>query len=154
MYSVLLTIHSLMRWLVLAALVFALIFAYRAWFSHKKYTPYANAVRFWTTTIVQVQFVIGLWLYSLSPIVRYFFNHLEEGIHIRDVRFFGLEHIVMMLVAVTLITTGSVIAKRARTDSDKFRAMAIWFSIGFVVIFISIPWAFSPFTGRPYYRIL
>src|SRR5690606_2604569 len=108
---------------------------------------YANAVRFWTTTIVQVQFVIGLWLYSLSPIVRYFFNHLEEGIHIRDVRFFGLEHIVMMLVAVTLITTGSVIAKRARTDSDKFRAMAIWFSIGFVVIFISIPWAFSPFTG-------
>ena len=153
MYAVLLTIHSLMRWLVLAALVFALIYNYRALIFHKKYTPYADAVRFWTTTIVQIQFVIGLGLYALSPVVRYFFKNLKEGIHIRDVRFFGLEHIVMMLLSVTLITIGSIIAKRARTDKEKFRAMVIWFSIGFLVIFVSIPWAFSPFTSRPYYRI-
>jgi hypothetical protein len=56
------------------------------------------------------------------------------------------------MIAVSMITHGSTQAKRRTDDADKFRAMAIWFTIALVIIFLSIPWPFSPFTARPYYR--
>jgi hypothetical protein len=52
-----------------------------------------------------------------------------------------------------LVTIGSSIARRKKNDKEKFKAIAIWYSIAFVVIFTSIPWAFSPFTARPYFRM-
>jgi hypothetical protein len=59
----------------------------------------------------------------------------------------------MMLAAITVITIGSVKTKRKPTDLQKFKTMAIWFSVALLIIFISIPWEFSPVSpGRPYYR--
>ncbi|HWZ35774.1 MAG TPA: hypothetical protein VNW51_06410, partial [Mucilaginibacter sp.] len=70
------------------------------------------------------------------------------------IRFFGMEHITMMLIAITLITIGSAKIKQKPTDEQKFKAWAIWYTIALAIIFFSIPWAFSPFTSRPYYRPL
>ena len=109
-------------------------------------------VRHWTATIAHIQLIIGLWLYAVSPITNYFINNSQEAIHLREIRFFGMEHSLMMLIAIIVITIGSVKAKRQSTDTEKFKTMAIWFTVGLLIILSSIPWQFSPLTSRPHFR--
>jgi len=152
MYSILLSIHSIIRWLVLASLLYALFRAYKGWYSGNQFSKHDNMVRHNTATVAHIQLLVGLLLYSISPIVRYFYSSYSEALHNRGVRFFGMEHSLMMIIAVTLITIGSISAKRKNSDKQKFKTMAIWFSIALFVILTSIPWPFSPFTARPYFR--
>ena len=152
MYSVLLLLHSYNRWLVLISLLLALFRSYRGWLSRKPFTSFDNMVRHITATIVHIQLLLGLWLYAISPLVSYFLNHFKEAVKQREVRFFGMEHIFMMLIAVALITIGSAKAKRQTDDRQKFKTMAIWFTLGLLVILSSIPWQFSPLISRPSFR--
>ena len=152
MYSTLLALHSLVRWFVLASLLFAIFRAYNGWFSKKSFSRLDNAVRHWTATIAHIQLVFGLWLYCVSPIISYFLHNYKEAVHQRAVRFFGMEHSLMMLTAIVVISIGSAKAKRRQTDNEKFKTMAIWFTIGLFTILTSIPWAFSPLVNRPYFR--
>lgn len=152
MYSTLLFVHSLVRWLILASLLFAIYHAYKGWFSKKLFSSFNNSVRHWTATIAHIQFVIGLWLYFISPIINYFLHNYKEAVHQREIRFFGMEHSLMMITAIAIITIGSAKAKRKQTDTEKFKTMAIWFTIGLLIILTSIPWGFSPLASRPYFR--
>lgn len=152
MYPIILALHSAVRWLVLASLIFALFRAYLGWLTKREFTKSENAVRHWTATIVEIQFLLGLCLYFISPIVDYFLHHIKLAVHQREIRFFGMEHSLMMLTAVVIIMIGSAKAKRKQTDIQKFKTIAIWFSIGLFIILSSIPWAFSPLTSRPNFR--
>lgn len=152
MFSVLLALHSLVRWLVMISLILAIYRAYHGWISRRDFSRFDNLVRHWTATIAHVQLVIGLYLYFVSPSVSYFLNHFRDAVKLREIRFFGMEHSLMMLTAIVVITISSAKAKRKKADKDKFKAMAIWFTIALLIILSSIPWPFSPFTSRPYFR--
>jgi hypothetical protein len=152
MYSFLLATHSLFRWLVLASLIYAIFIGFNGWISHRKFSSHDNRVRHVTATISHIQLILGLYLYLISPIVSYFIQNFSTAIHERTQRFFGLEHIMMMLIAIVLISVGSFAAKRKTSDVEKFKTMAIWYTVALVIIFFSIPWGFSPLTSRPYYR--
>lgn len=152
MYYLLLALHSLIRWLVLAGLLFAIIVAYRGWLRRQIYTKFDERVRWITAMIAHVQLVIGISIYLISPIVDYFLHHFHEAVRERQIRFFGMEHITMMLTAIVIITIGSAKAKRKITDQEKFKTMAIWYSIGLLIILTSIPWSFSPLVSRPNFR--
>jgi len=142
----------LIRWLVLASLLFALYRAYSGWFSHKKFSGFDNSVRHWTATIAHIQLILGLWLYVISPITTHFLHHFSDSVHQRELRFFGMEHSLMMFIAIAVITVGSAKAKRQATDVGKFKTLAIWYTLGLLLILTSIPWVFSPFTSRPNFR--
>ena len=152
MYQTLLSFHSLVRWFVLASLIVALVTAYRGWISKNKFSKTDNAIRHWTATISHVQLLIGLWVYFISPLISYFWSHYPETVHQRATRFFGMEHSLMMIVAIIVITIGSAKAKRKPTDLEKFKTMAIWFSIALFIILVNIPWPFSPFASRAWVR--
>jgi len=152
MYPILLALHSLIRWFVLGGLLFAIVWAYHGWLANKTFTKFDERLRWITATIAHIQLVIGLWLYFISPIVNYFLHNYSMAVHQRQIRFFGMEHITMMLTAIILITIGSAKAKRKTTDKEKFKTMAIWFSIALFIIFVSVPWSFSPLTSRPSFR--
>jgi len=92
----------------------------------------------------------GIWLYCINPVVDYFLHHFKEAVHERQIRFFGMEYITIMIIAIVIITIGSAKAKRKQTDKEKFKTMAIWFSVGLLLIISSVPWQFSPLTGRSY----
>jgi hypothetical protein len=141
-----------MRWLLLASLLYAIYRAYRGFTSNDQFSKTDNAIRHWTATISHIQLVIGIILYTQSPIIKYFWNNFNEAIHDIDTAFFGLIHIILMLTAIILITIGSALSKRKTTDKEKFKIMLVWFSISLVIIFIAIPWPFSPLTNRPYFR--
>ncbi len=152
MYVTLLALHSLTRWLVLASLLFALINSYRGWLFNKPWLRSDDIIMHTTATIAHIQLVLGAWLYFISPIVNYFLHNFSTAVHDRIIRFFGMEHITMMLIGITLITIGSAKAKRQNTDREKFKTLAIWSTIALVVILSSIPWSFSPLISRPNFR--
>ncbi len=152
LYTYLLALHSLVRWFVLLALVTGIIAGYRGWLGKKPFTSRSNFLRHSIATVAHIQLVLGVWLYFVSPIIAYFLHNFKDAVHNRQIRFFGMEHSLMMLVAIVLITIGSAAAKRKPTDKAKFKTMAIWFTIALLVLLSSIPWPFSPLVSRPWLR--
>jgi multisubunit Na+/H+ antiporter MnhF subunit len=152
MYHSLLVFHSLFRWLVLLSLLFAIYRSFRGWKAGRTFTSTDETTRKLTVHLAQIQMAAGIWLYFKSPVVSYFLHNFNAAVHERQIRFFGMEHITMMLIAVIVITIGGERSKRRTTGREKFRTMAIWFSWGLAIIFFSIPWEFSPLVSRPYFR--
>lgn len=152
MYSALIVIHSLTRWLVLAFLVYSIYRAFVGYIYNKTFSKTDNAFRHWTATIAHIQLMIGIILYMQSPIVKYFWKETEIGFQNLDLTFYGLIHFVLMLASIVLLTIGSALAKRKSSDKEKFKTMLIWFSIALIIIFIAIPWSFSPLSSRPNFR--
>lgn len=152
MYSTLIFLHSLTRWLVVISLLIAIYRGYAGFKFHRKFTATDNAVRHWTATIAHVQLIIGILVYTQSPAIRYFWKHTREALQNRDITFYSLIHASVMLLAIVLVTIGSAKAKRMQTDADKFRTMFLWFFIAFILIFLTVPWPFSPLSNRPFFR--
>jgi hypothetical protein len=152
MYSTFLSLHSLIRWFVLISLLLAISKAYYGWIAKKEFTKLDNSIRHWTATISHIQLVIGICLYSISPVIEYFLSNYKEAVKHGEIRFFGMEHNIMMLTAIVIITIGSAKTKRKSSSNEKFRTMAIWFTIALLIILVSIPWPFSPLASREYFR--
>lgn len=152
MYQTLTFLHSLFRWLVLLSLVYSVFSAFRGYFLRLKFSKTMDSIRHWTATIAHVQLVLGIILYSKSPLVKYFWKNFNEAKTSLDILFFGLIHIALMLFSIVLITIGSALAKRKSTDKEKFATMLLYFSIALIVILLAVPWPFSPLVQRPYIR--
>lgn len=150
MYSTLLIAHSILRWLVVLSLLYAI---YRGWQGSNKqiaFTKADNSLRHWTATIAHTQLMLGIVLYTQSPTVKFYFSGYEDTSG--EAFFFGILHIILMLAAIVIITIGSAKAKRQPADAQKFRIMLNYFVIGLLIIFIAIPWPFSPLAHRPLIR--
>jgi cytochrome bd-type quinol oxidase subunit 2 len=154
MYQTLLVFHSITRWVVLTTLLISICRAYAGFIQNKSFSKSDNALRHWTATVAHIQLIIGILLYIKSPVIKYFFGNINEALKDMDTSFFGLYHILLMILSVVLVTIGSALAKRKKTDKEKYKTMLVWFSISLLIIFIAIPWPFSPFANRPYIRAL
>ncbi len=150
MYQFLLPFHSIFRWLVLISLLYSVYLSFKGKTRRLAFSNRINHIRHWTATIAHIQLIIGILLYTKSPIVQYFLKNGFDGWN--DNTFYGLLHIALMLVAIIIITLGSAKAKRKDTDLEKFHTMFTYFSLGLLIIFIAIPWPFSPLANRPYLR--
>jgi hypothetical protein len=150
MYLTLLTLHSWVRWAVLLGLLFGLGRAYRGWLGQRPFTALDDTTRHTVATIAHVQLVLGYLLYFNSPLLQAF--HLRDATPAPGSLFFGLQHVAFMTLAIVVLTLGSALAKRRVTDIGKFRTMALWFTAALLVIMVAIPWPFSPFAQRPYFR--
>ena len=150
MYKLLIVLHSYVRWFVLLSLIIAVFKACSGYFSNKAFTKSDNAVRHWAATVAHIQLMIGMILYFQSPVIKYFFKNTNRAG--AEYSFFGVIHGSFMLVAIIIVTIGSAMAKRKETDKAKFKTMLLWYSLALVIIFVAIPWPFSPFANRPYIR--
>jgi len=152
MYSYLLFFHSLFRWLVLVSLLFALFRGVKGWIGKTAFSKTDDSVRHITATISHIQLTIGYVLYFNSPVIAYFRTNYNEAVKQFDFMFFGIIHVLLMTISITLITIGSSSAKRQQTDHAKFRTMTIFFAMALIIIFMAIPWPFSPLANRPLLR--
>lgn len=152
-YTALLIVHSLFRWFLLISLFYSIYQAFKGWSSKLQYTPRFDKIRNITVILAHVQLIVGLGLYFISPVIRQLFNNFGEAVKESAIRFYGMEHSLIMIIAIVLITIGSAKAKRLSEDAKKFKSIAIWFTIGLILILITIPWPFSPFDARPLFRI-
>jgi hypothetical protein len=144
-------VHSLLRW---AVLVTGLVAWFRAIGGKTANRPWAPQDELWgllLTISADVQLLVGVVLYVLSPITRMGISNLATAMRIDTARFFTVEHPVAMIVAIALIHIGRVKIRKAADPARKHRAALVFFGIAMVVIIISIPWPFlpPPFVSRP-----
>jgi len=115
-------------------------------FSKKKsgtWTPKDRKLSAMTMGMVHLQFVIGLVLYFISPKVSFTEGFMQNSV----LRFYAVEHITMMIIAIALISIGHSKAKKATIDSKKFGAIATFYLIGLIIMLASIPWPFRNLGG-------
>jgi hypothetical protein len=151
MYPILLFLHSFWRWLVLGSLLYSIYVSYKGKTRKLTFTEKANQCRHWTATIAHIQLLFGMAIYLQSPVVMYQMMDNPNKI-LNEQTFFRYFHLIMMIVAIVLITIGSAKAKRLKSDYDKYNTMLLWFGLALIVIFIAIPWPFSPLASRPFLR--
>lgn len=153
MYAYLLITHSYLRWLVLISLVFGLIFSFIKHKKRKIYTQNDYQLFNGIKNISNLQFLLGILLLFQSPFVQTFWKQISVAVKWREVRFFGLEHPFMMILSVVLINFFVHKSKTKINTQQGFKYLFIRLLIIFVLIFLSIPWSFSPFTSRPDFRL-
>ncbi len=136
MYEPLKHAHSGLRWIVLILLVVAIVNALMKWQGKKSYTSGDKKLGLFAMTALHIQFLIGLGLYFISPKVIFDAASMKNAM----TRFFLVEHSVMMVLAIILITIGYSTAKRAAEDSSKFKKTFIFYLIGLLLILAAIPW--------------
>lgn len=152
MYAHLLATHSVLRWLVFIALVISVV---RAWYGYKSGAIYGKTdgkLRTWTIIFFHIQLIIGMVLYVVSPVIQVFWDNMKQPLSYFDGFYFGVIHFVAMAAAVGLVTVGSAKARRASTDGERFRNVAVWFTIALILILIAVPWPGSPLAERPMWR--
>jgi hypothetical protein len=140
MYTWVLYAHSWNRWLVLLAGTIALITSYRAWLATHAYGTTEDRARRAFRGLLDLQVLLGLVLYALSPIVRIGWGDIGAAMGTKELRFFSVEHITGMLIALAFLYAGSARVAKATSDAAKARQAAIWQTLAAVAIAVSVPW--------------
>lgn len=154
LYSILLLIHNALRWLVLISLLASLAGSIWGWLRNRPYQPIDQTLRIITTSLAHTQLLVGIYLYTQSPVVKYFWKSRPSYGEAPEFTFFGLIHLSLMLTSIIVMTIGSSKAKRQLSAQAKFKTTAIYFGISLLLIFVAIPWPFSPLANRPLLRTL
>lgn len=152
MYPHLLLTHSYLRWFVLIFLVVSVIIAIRGWQQGKPFTKGLAKLRTATASFVYLQFLVGMVLYFVSPLIKQFMGNSKELMGNWAYSFFSVYHFILMFIAVIVVAIGSIRSRKAATDTDSFKMMAIWFGLGLLLILLAIPWPFLAEAGRPLFR--
>lgn len=147
-YSFLRDAHSLIRWVVIIACLWALMRVWSGFFGRSEWTRKDQTAGLVFTSLLNVQLILGLVLYAISPITRAAMTNFGAAMKDSTLRFFAVEHLAGMLLAVVIAQVGYSISKRATTDRGKFLRSAVAYSLAAVLIVASIPWPFMKY-GRP-----
>ncbi|MEO1255893.1 MAG: hypothetical protein AAFY41_13575 [Bacteroidota bacterium] len=134
MYTFLLHLHSGLRWLVLLAVIIAVLKSLVGFFGGGDYKKFDKIVAVSFVGMMHLQLVIGLVLYFFySPFVTYDMTDPNS-------RFWSVEHIALMLFAIAAAQIGRSISKKTQDAQVKFRFQSIFFGISLVLMLLGIPW--------------
>ena len=150
--ATLLIFHSYYRWVVLMALLTQLPWLL---FHAKKGSIFSKEHFFILiayTLLYDIQLIIGWLLYLNSPLVDAFLKDVGTGVKNRQLRFFGLEHVSMMSLAILLINIATLRVRRKVGSVGIFKSLVKWYLCISLIILTSIPWSSSPLTSRPNFR--
>ena len=136
MYQGLVHAHSGLRWLVLLLLLAAVFVSFQKRSGQAGYADGDRKLYLFTLIATHIQFVLGLILAFISPKVD--FSMMGEKLY----RFYSVEHTIGMLIAIALITVGYSRQKRASSDVNKHKAVFTFYTVGLLIILLSIPWPF------------
>ncbi len=134
MYNLLLHAHSGFRYVVSVLLILSVIVAFAGWLGKLNYTKGNRLLNLFTLISAHIQLLLGLALYFMSPFVQ--FNH--DTMKNDDLRYWTVEHITMMIIAIALITVGHSKSKKALIPVAKHKSIAIFYTIALVIIILAI----------------
>jgi hypothetical protein len=153
MFITLLTLHNITRWLVVVFAVLALVRAYSGWFGKKDYIKADRMAGMLFGSFMDLQLLLGLILYIfLSPTTTNAFKNFGGAMADGYIRFYAVEHIAIMLIAIVLVHVGSAMVKKAEETVKKHRRAALWYSASILLVLAAIPWPFLSY-GRPLLRL-
>jgi hypothetical protein len=139
MYSTVLLIHSWVRWLALASGIGTTLTRTDRW-------------ALLTMIALDIQMLLGLLLYLVvSPNMAEIRAHFGEAMRNSQLRFWAVEHITAMFLAVILAHVGRVLARNAKTREAVRTRLLICFGIATLLMLVGMPWPGLAY-GRPLLR--
>jgi hypothetical protein len=150
MYTLVLLLHSWLRWLALGAGL-AAVFA-----ALGKGGEDLRRLERWGLVFMialDTQLLLGLLLYGLlSPFTSQAMQDFGSAMRDPLLRFWAVEHFTMMLIAAILVHVGRVLARNATDPGKKRKRMLVCFGLALLLILVGIPWPWMT-VGRPLFRM-
>jgi len=153
MYTGLLHLHNILRWVILLLLVIGIIKSFVGMNSNRPFTGGDKRIGLFLMISAHLTLLIGLyqWLAGRYGILT---TSLPAGVDLmKDAfyRFYWIEHPVGMIIAVALITIGRAQSKKNILDVVKHKRTFWYYLIALIVIIGTIPWPFREGIGRPWF---
>ena len=140
MYTIIKTAHSYWAFIVLILLVLAIANAFMGIAKKKTFNSTDFRRSLFVLISSHIQFLIGLILYFVSP---WFGKWSELGMGVMkdsQARLYLVEHPIVNLIALALITIGWSMHKRQSLDAKKFSRIGFFYTIGLLLLLSRIPW--------------
>lgn len=135
-YPFLQKFHSGWAYLALLLLLIAVVNSLFGHFSKKEFTAKDRKIAIFGLIGTHTQLLVGLILYFVSPFGSKVFGDMFDKAN----RLTSLEHPLINLIAIALITIGWVKHKKLTTSESKFKTFSIYYTLGLLLIFSRIPW--------------
>jgi len=129
-YSIVQHLHSGFRYIVLILFIYAIIAAFIGWLGNRPYTNGNRLTNLFAMISAHTQLLIGIVLYFLSPLVAFNSTTMKDPV----TRYFTVEHWVMMLIAIALITVGHSKSKKLTTPQAKHKIIALFYTLALLII--------------------
>ncbi len=141
METILLFSHSWLRWVILFLAVLVLIKSLMAWLGKQDYKPMDDKLSLFFSISLDIQLLIGLLQYfKFSALAQAARSNMAEAMKNAELRFWAVEHITGMILAIALVHIGRVLIKKATTSEQKHKRTLIWFGTALLIMLLSIPW--------------
>lgn len=128
-------LHSGLRYVILALLLYTVLHSVWGIVKKQLFSPFDRVSSLLVLIVSHTQLLTGILLYFISAKVVFNEFTMKTALY----RFFTLEHPLMMVVSITLITIGFSRLKRI-SDEVKHKNILIFYSIALVLIMAAIPW--------------
>jgi hypothetical protein len=145
---ILIALHNLLRWAVLIFGVWTVLNAATGYFSKRDFTKKDNLSNLFFMISCDIQLLLGLLLYFSNNWFNMLRTNGSQVMKDSTMRFFAMEHAVMMLLAWILVHIGRSAVKRADSSELKHKRMLIYFGVALLLILAAIPWPFRNEIGR------
>ena len=134
-------LHSFLRWALLLLMIVSIVKAAMSLSGKNPYSPSDRKRTLFTMIAAHLQLVIGVILY-VSRGWSYQFSNMGVAMKNASLRFWTVEHISMMIIAIVFITIGNIRSKKMDTDAGKYKQILIWFGLALLIIIAAMPWPF------------
>jgi hypothetical protein len=136
MYEFIQKFHSGWAYLALLLLVVAVVNSFIGMASKKEFTAKDRKISLFGLIGIHTQLLIGLILYFVSPLGLASLGQMAD----KTLRLTSLEHPLINLIGITLITIGWSKHKKLTTSESKFKTFSIFYGLGLLLILSRIPW--------------
>ena len=141
MYDIILKLHSYWAYLVLLILIIAVVNALIKVFGNKEYEAKDFRIALFALIVSHIQLLIGFVLYFVSPRFE-LWGELGGGVMKNAVtRLYLVEHPLVNIIAIVLITIGYSKHKKKLTSKAKLKPIAVFYTLALVLFLSRIPWS-------------
>lgn len=137
MYIFIQKFHSGWAYIALLLLVVAVVNAFIGLASKKEFTAKDRKIAIFGLIGTHTQLLIGLILYFVSPLGLNSLGQMSD----KMLRLTSLEHPLVNIIAITLITIGWSKHKKLISSESKFKTFSIFYGLGLLLILSRIPWS-------------
>jgi NADH:ubiquinone oxidoreductase subunit 2 (subunit N) len=137
LYSALHSAHSIFAYIVLSVLFLASINAIVGVTGKKIFTAKDLRISLFAMILCHMQLLIGLILYFISPNGFASLGNMSD----KAARLTSLEHPLINIIALVLITIGWSKHKKEESNNGKFKKIALFYILGLILILSRIPWS-------------
>jgi hypothetical protein len=145
--NTLLLLHSITRYLVLIGLLGVILNSLLGMVQNKPFGKMEDKSSLWLFIFTHTQLLLGIILFFVSPLG--FSNFSGAAMKEAATRYWLVEHSVMMLIAIVLITLARITMKKLPTDSAKHKRLFIFNALALLIILVSISMSGRGFFGLP-----